>query len=102
VNTVVRNGNEQEREDMSVKIRLSRIGKVSHPYWRIVAVDARKKRDGEHLEDLGTYCGRSGLILAIYPERIQEWLGHGAECTPTVKRIIRLANKQAKQNVVVS
>ena len=40
---------------MAVKIRFSRIGKKGIPFYRLIAVDSRKKRDGAFLEDLGTY-----------------------------------------------
>ena len=40
---------------MSVKIRLSRVGRRNRPHWRVVAMDSRKKRDGAFLENLGSY-----------------------------------------------
>jgi len=92
----------QEREDMAVKIRLSRIGKTHRPYWRIVAVDARKKRDGAHLEDFGTYDGITDRVVSFKPERVQAWLGKGAECSPTDKRIMKLHRKQAQNSEAVS
>ena len=50
---------------MAVKIRLSQIGKKNAPFYRIVAIDSRKKRDGKFLEDLGTYNPLTGRISTI-------------------------------------
>jgi small subunit ribosomal protein S16 len=85
---------------MSVKIRLSKIGKTNRPYWRIVAVDARKKRDGAHLEDFGTYDGQSGQVVSLNPERVQAWIGKGAECSATVKRIMKQYKGQTPKEAV--
>jgi len=74
---------------MSVKIRLSRIGKKKAPFYRIVAVDSRKKRDGANLEILGTYDGLAGVIVNIDMDRIDYWLGQGAIPSETVEKLIK-------------
>lgn len=74
---------------MAVKIRISRMGKTNRPYWRIVAVDSREKRDGECLEKLGTYDPIKHQILQIELDRIQDWMSKGAICTDCVKRLIK-------------
>ena len=66
---------------MAVKIRLSRIGKKNAPFYRIVAIDERKKRDGASLEILGTYNPRSGQFVQFHEARIQHWIGLGAQET---------------------
>ncbi|MFC1842103.1 30S ribosomal protein S16 [Candidatus Dependentiae bacterium] len=76
---------------MSVKIRLSRIGKKKAPCYRIVAVDSRKKRDGACLENLGTYDALSGVIVKLHQERIDYWISQGAKPTDTVKKLIKLS-----------
>ena len=78
---------------MAVKIRLSRIGKTNRPYSRIVAVDSRKKRDGEFLENLGTYDPIKHEVVQIQPERIQEWVSKGAICSPTVLKLVKGVKK---------
>jgi len=50
---------------MAVKLRLSRIGKKHAPFFRIVAVDSRKKRDGSYLENLGTYDSIKGSFVQL-------------------------------------
>jgi small subunit ribosomal protein S16 len=78
-----------------VKIRLSRIGKKNRPYWRIVAVDSRKKRDGAYLENLGTYDPIRHEIVRLNSERVQHWVSVGAQCTPSVLKIVKAARVSA-------
>jgi len=78
-----------------VKIRLSRIGKKHVPFYRIVAVDSREKRDGACLENLGTYDALNAKILQFHEERINDWLSKGAVMTNTVKKICKIYKKQA-------
>ena len=80
---------------MAVKIRLSRIGKKNRPYWRVVAVDSRKKRDGAFLDDLGTYDPIKHVIVQLHRERIDEWVSKGAICSDTVKKLMKM-NKDSK------
>ena len=74
---------------MSVKIRMSRVGKKNRPYWRIVAVDTRKKRDGAYLEKLGTYDPIKHTLIQLYKDRIDEWVENGAICTDSVLKIMK-------------
>jgi len=74
---------------MSVKIRLSRVGKKKAPFYRIVAVDSRKKRDGANLEILGTYDGLEGVIVNLDMDRIDYWVSQGAIPSDTVKKLIK-------------
>ena len=79
---------------MSVKIRLSRIGKKSRPYWRIIAVDSRKKRDGAFLDDLGTYDPIKHEVIQISTERINNWVAQGAECSPAVIKLMKKSTEK--------
>ena len=81
---------------MAVTIRLSRIGKIHTPVYRIVAIDARKKRDGEALDILGTYNPLTGEIVQFHEERINDWIAKGALVTDAVKKIQRLHKKNAQ------
>lgn len=80
---------------MAVKIRLSRIGKKNAPFYRIVAIDSRKKRDGKFLEDLGTYNPLTGELVQFHQERVEEWIKKGAIPTDSVVRLHRLARQKA-------
>ena len=81
---------------MSVKIRLSRIGKKNAPFSRIVAIDSRKKRDGEFLEDLGTYDMLNSKLVHFHEERINYWISVGAQPSETVKKLHRMFKDQAR------
>ena len=72
-----------------VKIRLSRIGKKNRPFWRIVAVDSRDKRDGAFLENLGSYDPIQHETIQLHVDRIQSWITKGAQCSPSVKKLVR-------------
>lgn len=75
---------------MAVKLRLSRLGKKHVPFYRVVAIDESKKRDGAYLEDLGTYNGLKKTIVHLLPERIEYWISVGAQPTGAVKKIQKL------------
>jgi len=78
---------------MAVKIRLSRIGKKNAPFYKIVAVDSRKKRDGACLEDLGTYDALKSALVTFHEDRVKHWIALGAVPTDTVKRIYKNHSK---------
>ncbi len=80
-----------------VKIRLSRLGKKNRPYWRIVAMDSRKKRDGAFLDNLGTYDPLTREIIQFNLDRIEEWVSKGAICSPTVTKLIRMKKREPKK-----
>lgn len=77
---------------MSVKIRLARAGAKKHPFYRIVAADARDPRDGRFLEKLGTYDPNADPSkLDVNRPRIDYWLSVGAQPTQTVRRLLKTA-----------
>ena len=78
---------------MAVKIRLSRIGRKHVPFYRIVAVDSRKKRDGAFLDDIGTYDGLNTKLVRFNEELYKKWIGLGAVPTDTARRVYRLFKK---------
>jgi small subunit ribosomal protein S16 len=75
---------------MSVRLRLQRRGKPKRPYYRVVAVDKRVKRDGEPIEILGQY---DPLALNdkfnVNMDRVNYWLSVGAEASGTVAMLIK-------------
>ena len=83
---------------MAVKIRLSRIGKKFVPFYRVVAIDSRKKRDGAALENLGTYDAHAGSFVQFHGDRINDWISKGAIVTDSVKKLIKRHKKVAKQD----
>lgn len=75
-----------------VKIRLTRIGAKKNPCYRIVAMDSRKARDGEYIEQIGIYQPKTNpATVQIDVELAKKWLGQGAQPTDTVRDLFRKA-----------
>ena len=78
-----------------VKIRLTRAGAKKRPYYRIVAIDDRRQRDGRPLEFLGTYDPKTEPErVVIRSEAVDAWVKKGAQLSPTVKSLMRRARRQ--------
>ena len=76
---------------MAVKIRLKRIGKKFSPVYRVVVLDARKKRDGRVIEEIGLYDPmQEPSLIRISSERVRYWLGVGAQPSNTVHNLLRI------------
>lgn len=80
---------------MSVKVRLSRVGRKNCPHWRVVVVDSRKKRDGAFLEVLGSYDPIKHKVLQLNVDKVESWVSKGAICSNTVLKLIRIKKKGA-------
>ncbi|HHU43649.1 MAG: 30S ribosomal protein S16 [Bacillota bacterium] len=75
---------------MAVKIRLTRMGAKKSPFYRIVATDSRKARDGQYLEQIGYYDPtKEPAALKIDKEIAEKWLKVGAQPTETVKSLFK-------------
>ena len=75
---------------MAVHLRLSRIGRHKRPFYRVVAIDSRKRRDGRCLEVVGTYDPlQEPANTALKEDRILEWLRHGAQPSVTVRTLLK-------------
>lgn len=86
---------------MPVAIRLSRIGTKSKPFYRMVVLDSRKKRDGACLENIGTYNGLTSEFVTFNPERFDAWVALGAKPSDTAKKLYRQYKGQKKTETVV-
>lgn len=77
-----------------VKLRLKRTGRRHRPFYRIVAVDIRTRRNGEPIEELGHYDPiekDAAKALVINPERAAHWLSAGAQPSETVATLLKKA-----------
>jgi len=77
---------------VSVRIRMKKLGRRHRPFYRICAIDRRKPRDGRVIEELGTYDPMVPEVDAraiLDGERIQYWLGVGAEPSEKVAVLIK-------------
>lgn len=85
---------------MAMKIRLARGGSKKRPHYAIVASDSRMPRDGRFLEKLGVYNPLlpkdSEDRIRMDMERVQYWLGQGAQPTDRVARFLEAAGVQEK------
>lgn len=73
---------------MAVKLRLTRMGAKKAPFYRIVAIDERKARDGQYLESIGTY-DPAKESATVKSDRALYWLGVGAQPTETVRALLK-------------
>jgi small subunit ribosomal protein S16 len=75
---------------VAVKIRLKRLGKIRSPHYRIVVMDARTKRDGRAIEEIGIYHPKNDpSVIRVDSDRAQYWLGVGAQPTEAVVAILK-------------
>jgi len=70
-----------------VTIRLSRFGRKKAPFYRVVAVDSRKKTTGKYLEEVGTW-NPAKKTKTIDKEKMDAWVKKGATLSATVKKLI--------------
>lgn len=78
---------------MAVKIRLKRMGAKRAPFYRVVVADSRFPRDGRFIEQVGTYNPMiNPPAVEFDAEKIQKWIGNGAQPTDTVKRLLKEKN----------
>ena len=84
---------------MAVRIRLKRMGKIHAPFYRVVVVDSRKKRDGRVIEEIGTYNPLTNPSqIHVESERAQYWLGVGAQPSDSARRLLVLTGDIARFN----
>ena len=77
---------------MATKIRLKRIGRRNRPFYRLVVMDARNRRDGAAIEEVGWYNPiAKDEIYSLKEDRILHWLQEGAQPTDTAHDILRTA-----------
>ena len=86
---------------MAIKIRLARGGSKKRPFYRIVVADSRMPRDGRFVEKLGTYNPLlpkgSEERVKMNLDRVQYWLGQGAQVTDRISRMLEAAGVMKKK-----
>ncbi len=87
----------EETTTVAVKIRLKRMGKIRSPFYRVVVMDSRTKRDGRAIEEIGLYHPtREPSVIQIDSERAQYWLGVGAQPTEQVAALLKVTGDWQK------
>ncbi|MCF7858255.1 MAG: 30S ribosomal protein S16 [Candidatus Cloacimonetes bacterium] len=84
-----------------VKLRLKRMGKIDTPFYRIVVLDSRKKRDGAYIEALGYYDPKTDpLTLKVDSDKAILWLLKGAQPSETVRSLFKKAGILEKMHKI--
>lgn len=81
-----------------VKIRLTRGGAKKRPFYHIIVTDSRSARDGRNIERLGYYnpvASGNDKRIELNVERLQHWVGHGAQMTEKVASLYKQAKAAA-------
>ena len=82
---------------MATKIKLTRVGKMREPHYRVVVADARTKRDGRAIETIGEYHPKNDpSVIRIDADRAAYWLGVGAQPTEAVTAILKVTGDWQK------
>lgn len=82
---------------MAVKIKLTRLGKIRNPQYRIVIADARTRRDGRSIEVIGRYHPKEEpSLIVVDSERAQYWLSVGAQPTEPVLKLLKITGDWQK------
>ncbi|MBU8809757.1 30S ribosomal protein S16 [Mycolicibacterium goodii] len=82
---------------MAVKIKLTRLGKIRNPQYRIIVADARTRRDGRAIEVIGRYHPKEDpSLIEVNSERAQYWLGVGAQPTEPVLALLKITGDWQK------
>lgn len=80
-----------------VKLRLARAGAKKNPFYRIVVTDSRNPRDGRFIEQVGTYDPmKDPSQFQLDMERVDYWLGVGAQTSESVKKLLLKVRKEAQ------
>ena len=86
---------------MATKIRLKRIGRRNRPFYRLVIMDARNRRDGAAIEEVGWYNPTAkDEMYSLKEDRILYWLEEGAQPTDTTHDILRTAGLAHKWHLM--
>ncbi|MGC5245470.1 30S ribosomal protein S16 [Gordonia sp. DT219] len=82
---------------MAVKIKLTRLGKIRNPQYRIIVSDARTRRNGRAIETIGKYHPKEDpSFIEVDSERAQYWLSVGAQPTEPVAAILKITGDWQK------
>jgi small subunit ribosomal protein S16 len=79
-----------------VKIRLARVGSKKNAIYRVVVADSRSPRDGRNIDTIGRYNPQTEpSIVEIDLEKARAWLEDGAQPTPAVRKLLKIAEAAA-------
>jgi small subunit ribosomal protein S16 len=77
---------------MAVRIRLSRFGRLHRPYFRIIAIDSRRHREGEASEVLGSYDPQKlDKNMQVDMTRVEAWVERGAQISDSLRNLMKFS-----------
>src|SRR6201996_6026931 len=77
-------------ENVSVRVRLTRVGSKKNPIWRVVVADSRSPRDGRVIETIGRYNAQTDpSTIVLDEERVRHWLSRGAQPSGPVRKLLK-------------
>ena len=86
---------------MAVKIRLKRMGRRNRPFYRLIAIDSKKRREGLEIERLGWYNPlNQGLSYKLNEDRVLYWLKEGAQASEATKGIFKRSGLSYKWHLI--
>ena len=86
---------------MATKIRLKRIGRRNRPFYRMVVMDSRSRRDGAAIEELGWYNPiDSEHSFSLNEQKILDWLKEGAQTTDAAHKLLRRSGIAHKWHLI--
>lgn len=86
-----------EIKNVAVKIKLKRLGKIRNPQYRVVIANSRTARDGRAIEEIGLYHPKEEpSLIQINSDRVQYWLGVGAQPTEPVMALLKITGDWQK------
>jgi len=78
---------------MMLKIRLARYGRRKKPFYRVIVADSRSSRDGKFIENIGFYDPINKDHFSINQEKFGYWEKRGAQINKSIRKIMKLSNK---------
>ncbi len=88
---------------MATTIRLARHGAKKHPFYRIIVTDSRAPRDGNRLDQVGTYDPQKNPEKVSFDEeKLALWLGKGARPSLTVSQLMKRSGVNAPKAVAAA
>lgn len=82
---------------MPATLRLMRIGRKGRPFYRIIAVDKRKKRNGKYIENIGTYNPlMNPAEIKLDQARLDYWKDKGAVISEGLHKLLLYQRRKSK------
>lgn len=75
---------------MAVSLRLMRLGKKNRPFYRIIATEKTRKRNGKYLEKIGIYNPFDVEPVKIDDQKLKYWVNKGAQVSKGLRKLLKI------------